>query len=104
MVSAELVERVEAALDEIRPALQMDGGDVELLDIDNEGIVRLRLVGACGGCPMSQFTLQMGIEHTLKSRVPEVARVVAVNSEEDMMVDPFQIFGFPMDEEPEESR
>ncbi|MCC6443543.1 MAG: NifU family protein [Armatimonadetes bacterium] len=87
-----MVERVEAALDEIRPALQMDGGDVELVDIDDDGLVRLRLVGACHGCPMSQFTLQMGIEHTLKARIPEVAGVQAVNYDDEPIAGPIQIF------------
>lgn len=71
-------EKVEAVLDEIRPALQADGGDVELVDVTKEGIVRVRLVGACAGCPMSTMTLAFGIERTLKERVPEIKRVEAV--------------------------
>jgi len=71
-------EKVEAALSQIRVGLQMDGGDVELVGIDDDGTVKVRLVGACAGCPMSQMTLQMGIEATLKELVPEVKRVVAV--------------------------
>jgi len=69
-------EKVEAALARIRPALQADGGDVELLDV-KEGIVSLRLTGACGGCPMSTITLRNGIERILKHEVPEVKSVVA---------------------------
>jgi len=71
-------EKVEQALNKIRPALQGDGGDVELVDISPEGVVRVRLKGACGGCPMSQMTLKMGIERILKKEVPEVKSVEAV--------------------------
>jgi Fe-S cluster biogenesis protein NfuA len=71
-------EKVEAVLNQIRPGLQMDGGDVELVDVADDGTVTLKLVGACAGCPMSQMTLQMGIENVLKEQVPEVRRVVAV--------------------------
>jgi Fe-S cluster biogenesis protein NfuA len=71
-------EKVEAVLNQIRPGLQMDGGDVELIDVADDGTVTVKLVGACAGCPMSQMTLQMGIEATLKESVPEVRRVVAV--------------------------
>ena len=70
-------ERVEAALEEIRPALQADGGDVELVDV-TEGVVKVRLKGACSGCPMSTMTLQQGIERILKERLPEVKEVIAV--------------------------
>jgi Fe-S cluster biogenesis protein NfuA len=70
-------DRVQAALDKIRPALQADGGDVELVEIDG-GVVKVRLVGACRGCPMSQITLANGVERVLKSEVPEVERVEAV--------------------------
>jgi Fe-S cluster biogenesis protein NfuA len=71
-------EKVEQALAKIRPALQGDGGDVELIDVGEDGIVRVRLTGACGGCPMSQLTLKMGIERILKKEVPEVKGVEAV--------------------------
>ena len=71
-------EKIEQALNKIRPALQGDGGDVELVDISAEGVVRVRLKGACGGCPMSQMTLKMGIEKILKKEVPEVKSVEAV--------------------------
>ncbi len=70
-------ERVEAALEEIRPALQADGGDVELVDVI-EGVVKVRLKGACSGCPMSTMTLKQGIERLLKERLPEVKEVIAV--------------------------
>lgn len=70
-------KKVEAVLNEIRPALEADGGNVELVDIV-DGVVQVRLVGACGGCPMSQITLSQGIEKLLKERIPEVLRVEAV--------------------------
>jgi Fe-S cluster biogenesis protein NfuA len=68
-------EKVQEALNKIRPQLQADGGDVELVDVNEEGLVKVRLTGACGGCPMSQMTLKMGIEKVLKQQVPEVAGV-----------------------------
>jgi Fe-S cluster biogenesis protein NfuA len=71
-------ERVAQALDEIRPALQADGGDVELVDITDDNVVQVRLVGACQGCPMSQMTLTAGIEQTIKAYVPEIKAVEAV--------------------------
>ncbi len=70
-------EKVEAALNKIRPALQADGGDVELVEV-KDGVVKVRLTGACGGCPMSQMTLKMGIERILKKEVPEVKEVQAL--------------------------
>ena len=70
--------KIEEALNEVRPVLQADGGNVELVDVSDDGKVSLRLTGACGGCPMSQMTLKMGIERTLKQRVPEVKEVVSV--------------------------
>ena len=70
-------EKIEAALGLIRPALQADGGDVELVDV-SDGIVKLKLTGACGSCPMSTMTLRMGIERVLKDQVPGVKEVVAV--------------------------
>ncbi len=70
-------EKVRAILDEIRPALQKDGGDVELVDIDN-GVVKVRLQGACAGCPMSQMTLKNGIERILKEKIPAVKSVEGV--------------------------
>jgi len=71
-------EMVEAALAKVRPMLQADGGDVELVEITEDGIVKVRLRGACGTCPMSQMTLKMGIERYLKKEVPEVKAVEAV--------------------------
>ncbi len=74
-----LRERVEEALDTIRPALQLDGGDVKLVDVnEQDGIVRVQLQGACSGCPSSQITLAMGIERAIKERVPEVKEVLSV--------------------------
>ena len=70
-------EKIEAALKEIRPSLQADGGDVELVDVEN-GIVKVRLTGACGGCPMSQMTLKQGIERRIKEAIPEILSVDAV--------------------------
>lgn len=70
-------DKVEAVLKQIRPALQADGGDVELVDVD-QGIVKVRLSGACGGCPMASMTLKNGIERVLKEKVPELKEVVAV--------------------------
>jgi len=71
-------ERVREALEKIRPFLQADGGDVELVGVDEDGTVRVKLVGACGGCPMAQMTLQSGVERIVKQEVPEVTQVVAV--------------------------
>ncbi len=71
-------EEVQATLDTVRPALQADGGDVELVDVSDDGVVSVRLTGACAGCPMSTMTLKMGIERTLRNRVPEITRVDAV--------------------------
>jgi Fe-S cluster biogenesis protein NfuA len=71
-------ERVQEALDMVRPALQADGGDVELVDVTDDGVVSVRLTGACGSCPMSTMTLKMGIERTLKQQIPEVKSVVQV--------------------------
>lgn len=71
-------EKVEQALNKVRPALQADGGDVELVEVGENGIVKVRLTGACGGCPMSQLTLKMGIERILKKEVPEVVSVESV--------------------------
>jgi len=71
-------EKVQEALNKIRPALQADGGDVELVEASDDGIVKVRLKGACGGCPMSQMTLKMGIERILKKEVPGIKTVEAV--------------------------
>lgn len=75
--------KVMQVLDSLRMSLQADGGDVELVDvIEDQGIVKVKLTGACGSCPMSQMTLQMGIERILKQQLPEVKRVIAVQDEE----------------------
>jgi len=71
-------EQVEAVLNEIRPALQADGGDVELVEVTAEGVVRVRLKGHCAGCPMAQMTIKGGIERRLKKAVPAVKSVEAV--------------------------
>jgi Fe-S cluster biogenesis protein NfuA len=70
-------EKIKKALADIRPALQADGGDVELVDVEN-GVVKVRLTGACSGCPMSQMTLKQGIETYIKKEVPEILSVEAV--------------------------
>jgi Fe-S cluster biogenesis protein NfuA len=70
-------DSVEKALEKIRPALRADGGDIELIDVV-DGVVRVRLTGACGGCPMSQITLKMGVEKVLKQQVPEVKSVETI--------------------------
>ena len=70
-------EKVEAALEQVRPALQRDGGNVELVDV-NDGVVKVRLTGACGGCPMASMTLKNGIERILKEQLSEVKEVIAV--------------------------
>jgi Fe-S cluster biogenesis protein NfuA len=70
-------EKIEAAIGRVRPALQADGGDVELVEV-NDGVVSVRLTGACGGCPMATMTLNNGIERIIREEVPEVKEVVAV--------------------------
>lgn len=70
-------EKVEKALENIRPALQADGGDIELVSVE-DGVVKVRLTGACGGCPMSQMTMTQGVEKAIKKEVPGVKKVVAV--------------------------
>jgi Fe-S cluster biogenesis protein NfuA len=73
-----MIEEVKKVLEMIRPALQADGGDVEFVELTEDGIVKVRLVGACGHCPMSTVTLKNGIEKTLKEKVPGVKEVVRV--------------------------
>ncbi len=73
-----LKESVQSALNEIKPSLQADGGSVELVDVSETGVVKVRLTGACSGCPMSAQTLKNGIERLLKSKVPGVSEVVGV--------------------------
>lgn len=72
-----LKDKVEEALKEVRPMLEADGGNVELVSVTEDGKVTLRLTGACGSCPMSQMTLKMGVERILKKRVPEIKEVVS---------------------------
>lgn len=71
-------DKVLSAIERVRPNLQADGGDVELVDVSDEGIVKVRLLGACHGCPMSQMTLKMGIQKYLQKEVPGVKEVVSV--------------------------
>ncbi len=71
-------EKIEAALNKIRPNLQTDGGDIVLVDVTPDGIVKVKLTGACQGCPMSQMTLKAGVEKIIRQEVPEVKKVIAV--------------------------
>jgi Fe-S cluster biogenesis protein NfuA len=71
-------EKVETLLNDVRPKLQADGGDVELIEISDDGIVKVKLLGACNGCPMAHMTLKMGIERYLKEKMPEVQEVISV--------------------------
>jgi len=71
-------DQIRAIIDQVRPALQADGGDVELVGVDEQGVVSVRLQGSCAGCPMSQMTLKNGIERHLKERVPAVKEVISV--------------------------
>jgi len=73
-----MLNEVKEVLDLIRPALQADGGDVELVEVTDDGVVKVKLVGACGHCPMSTMTLKMGIERTLMEKVPGVKEVIQV--------------------------
>lgn len=73
-----MLEKVKEVIDEIRPYLKADGGDAELVEVTEEGVVKLRLLGACGHCPMSMMTLKTGIEKKLKEKIPEVKEVMAV--------------------------
>lgn len=71
-------EKVQKALEKIRPMLAADGGNVELVEVTDDGVVKLKLIGTCGCCPMSQMTLKMGIEKILKQEVPEIKEVIAI--------------------------
>ena len=73
-----LEEQVKAALENVRPSLQADGGDVEFVSVDEAGVVSVKLTGACGNCPMAEMTLKMGIEKYLKQEIPEVDSVIGV--------------------------
>jgi len=75
-------DKVEAALNKVRPALMADGGDAELVDV-KDGVVTVRLSGACGGCPMSTMALRMGVERVIRQEVPEVKKVVAVAADRE---------------------
>jgi len=70
--------KVQKVIETIRPFLQADGGDIDLIDVTEEGIVKIRLTGACGGCPMSTYTLKMGVEKKLKKEIPEIKAVEQV--------------------------
>jgi len=70
--------KVQAVIDEIRPMLQADGGDIELVDVEQDGVVKVKLTGACGGCPMAQMTLQMGVQRRLKKDFPDLKQVISV--------------------------
>lgn len=71
-------ERIEKALDKIRPMLMADGGNVELVEVTSEGVVKLKLTGTCGCCPMSQMTLKSGVERVLRQDVPEIKEIIAL--------------------------
>ena len=78
-VAPTIIERVSKVIDRIRPAVQSDGGDLELVGVDTAGVVTIRLHGACVGCPSSQMTLKVGIEKNLRDYVPEVSSVRAID-------------------------
>lgn len=83
-IEKELWGRIELALDRVRPAIKADGGDVELAEIDlREGIASVRMLGACVNCPMAHVTLQMGITNVIRSNVPEIQHVVALDWDDD---------------------
>ena len=73
-----LEEKVKAALEHVRPSLQADGGDVEFVSLSEDGVVSVKLTGACGSCPMAHMTLKMGVENYLKKEIPEVSSVIGV--------------------------
>ena len=79
MSEKSLIDRVESAIDEIRPYLIADGGDIKVISIDNKNIVNLELIGSCETCPMSPMTLKAGVEEAIKKRVPEINGIYAVN-------------------------
>lgn len=78
MTGEELIIKVEEALEEIRPFLRSDGGDISLLSIDEDNVVRVRLMGACVGCSVNQMTLKSGVEMTIKKYAPQIQRVISV--------------------------
>ncbi|MBM3419759.1 MAG: NifU family protein [Bacteroidetes bacterium] len=73
------IEKVKKALDRVRPYLQSDGGDIEFIEVTADNVVKVRLTGACHGCPYSMMTLKAGVEQTLMKEIPEIREVVAVN-------------------------
>ena len=77
-MSEALKTRVQKAIEEIRPNLQADGGDIEFIDVMKDGIVKVKLKGACAGCPMSTMTVKMGVENYLRKKIPEVNKVEAI--------------------------
>lgn len=85
-VNSEVESKIQSALDEIRPYLQSDGGDISLVEINEDYEVKVKLMGACGTCPMSLQTLKLGVEKTIQKTVPEVKKVIAVD---ENMVDMF---------------
>ena len=79
MANSELLERIEKALDNIRPYLEADGGNVKILEITDDMVLKLELLGACGSCPMSTMTLKAGVEESVMRAVPEINAVEAIN-------------------------
>lgn len=79
MEKSQLIERIESALDDVRPHLAVDGGNVEVVDVTDDNIVQIKWLGACEGCSMSIMTMRAGIEHAIRSKLPEIMGVVAVN-------------------------
>lgn len=75
----ELLSRVEKAIDTIRPYLKTDGGDVRIVEITDDYVVKIELLGSCGSCPMSPMTMKNGVEEAVKRAVPEITQVVAIN-------------------------
>ncbi|MEE8169925.1 MAG: NifU family protein [Phycisphaerae bacterium] len=73
-----MIDRVKSALAQLRPAVQADGGDLEFVGVDEQGVVSVRLRGACVGCPSSEITLKLGIERQLRAQIPEISEVVCV--------------------------
>jgi len=78
-ISTDLTERIDRALDNIRPYLETDGGNVKIIEVTSDKVVRLELLGACGSCPMSTMTLKAGVEEAIKKVVPEITAVEAIN-------------------------
>jgi len=79
MTDTEIVDKIEASLDTMRPYLRDDGGNVEIVDITDDGVLRLRLMGACSSCPQSFMTMKAGIETAIRQAVPEIKSVIAIN-------------------------